>query len=172
MSEDILTIRHNFSAWAASRAAMAGSSKATRTQFIKALEASGASEFLKIYGQNSFEQNQVDAHFDRWVIQARLYLRNTYKKRLAYGIFAKLIATYIKSSFTLGGYEETSFAKQCPCPIDSILIKNVDLTYGTELFDQYKWMKLTRKSYWKVVSTLRRLNNGRPFWMLESLWQP
>lgn len=172
MSDDILTIRHNFSTWAASRAAMAGSSKAGRDQFIKALEASGAFEFLKSNGRNVFEPSQVDERFDRWVILARLFLRKTYKKRVTYGICAKLIATYVKSAFTLGGNEETSFAKQCPTPIDSILMESVDCAYGTKLSSQYKWQKLTRITYWKVVSELRRVNHGRPFWVLESLWKP
>lgn len=164
--------RQRFSLWCAARAAQAGSAKARRNELIAALKACGVREWIADPVNHSATLEQYDQAFHRWVIGVQRHLKLEYKKPISYGIAAKLVSTYLKGVFVLGGCHTSSLAGHITPPIDSILLRNIDKATRSTLAKTHKWQKLTKDQYNRVVAALRRANGAAPAWHLESHWEP
>ncbi|WP_153067283.1 hypothetical protein [Steroidobacter cummioxidans] len=172
MSYSINIARERFSLWAACRAAQAGSAKAKRSELIAALEACGVIEFLRDAENHSISIERYDREYEKWVIGVQSHLEQVVKKPVMFGVAAKLVSTYLKSVFLLGGFHDTPLSHHLTPPVDSILLKGLDDAHGTNLTSTYKWQKLTRQDYLELLVTLRKFGGSGPVWHLEQYWKP
>lgn len=167
----IAIARHRFSLWAACRAAQAGSAKARRSELIAALTGCGVVAWIADPNNHAVDLQTYDAVFDAWVANVQRHLDERCGKTVMYGVAAKLVSTYLKSVFILTGSEGTPLAAHITPPIDSVLLKKVDAVHKTGLGARFKWQKLTREDYRRVVHELRRVNGSAPMWHLEQHWE-
>lgn len=172
MSYTINDARHRFSAWAAARAAQAGSAKAKRAQLISAIEHCGVRKFLMDPHNHLIMAPEFDTKHDEWVENIRRFVKRRYKRGLSYGVAAKVLSTYLKSVFVLAGFEETPLAQAIHPPVDSILLKALDAKFTKSFSKQLKWQRLTVPQYRTLIAELRSLNGPRAFWNLEEHWAP
>jgi len=172
MTYSIEIARQRFSFWCAARAAMAGSAKARRHEFISALKNCGVIPWIADAGNHSCDLKSYDQEFDRWVTNVRRHLESKFSKPVMYGVCAKLVSTYLKSVFILGGFHASSLAAHITPPIDSILLRNIDANSQGNLAATHKWQKLTKEDYDLVVAKLRRINGTAPGWHLEAHREP
>jgi hypothetical protein len=139
--------RQRFSLWAACRAAQAGSAKARRFQLIAALKACGVVQWIADDKNHVTEQEVYDQLFNGWVRSILRHLRENHDKTIAYGVAAKLVSTYLKSAFILGGCEFTRLGTHVMPPIASVLLKTIDRKHKKNFSARFKWQKLTEKEY-------------------------
>ncbi|MBI4027331.1 MAG: hypothetical protein HY360_20265 [Verrucomicrobia bacterium] len=172
MPYTIAEARHRFSLWAACRAAQAGFAQGTREQFTGALNHCKIRIFLENTANHSATQRAFDQQHHRWVSSMRRFMMRRFRRKLSYGVAAKLISIYIKSFFILGGFEQTQLAQVAHPPIDSILLKGVDRVRATNLSSRYKWKKLTAPKYRALITKLRALHGEPAFWKIEEHWVP
>lgn len=172
MNYSIDIARHRFSLWAACRAAQAGSAKARRHELVSALETCGVVSWIADTANHSAGLDDYDREFDNWVTKAQKRHEEEFRKQALYGVVAKLVSTYLKSAFVLGGHETTALAGHITPPIDSILLKGIDVAHKTPLSKKYKWQKLTQQEYKDVVRELRKIRGARPMWHIEQYWKP
>ena len=164
--------RHRFYAWAACRAAQAGSAKAKRHEMLDALMDSGVVKFLGKIPDPKPTREELDKLFYEWVERAITSLKTNHNKMVAFGVAAKLVSVYLKGAYVLHSKVDSVLAQHIHPPIDSILLKSIDKANGTRLSKTHKWQKLDRANYELVISTLRNLNGDKPFWHIEKNWQP
>jgi hypothetical protein len=166
---DIKNHRLNFSLWAAARAAMAGSAKASRFTFTTALLKSGIINFLDEFSENNssnITQEIFNKHHHEW---CKGIIKNANLSNEHYGIAAKLVAVFIKSYYTIN-QSENEITKYAHPPIDSHLLKSIDRDRKSRLSKKYKWQKMDKAQYIHLISELRKIIKEEPFWKIERYW--
>lgn len=139
---------------------------------LGALQHSGVMEYLRQVPAPSPTADQLDALFYQWVERALAFLKAEHKKEVAFGVAAKLISVYLKGAWVLHSSANCALAPHIHPPIDSILLVAIDAAKGTNLSKAYKWQKLDRSSYERLVRTLRGIVGNGPFWKIEAYWRP
>jgi hypothetical protein len=172
MGYTIQVARERFSLWAACRAAQAGSATAKRREFITALRNCGVLEYLQDPVNHEATLEEYDVQFNRWVVGVQQYLRTHYQKAVMYGVAAKLVSTYLKSAFVLGGFEATPLAGHIIPPIDSYLLLGLMVKRDAKFGPEVRWREFSQQDYQRVVGVLRELSAGTPAWCLEECWRP
>jgi len=176
MIYDLHIHKHNFSAWAAARAAQRGFT--TSTILIAALETSNVQNYLPDPSLYQFGCEKFDELHRRWCrsIVNALLARNV--ASATWGRAAKLLAIYLKSMVIVGNDAYSSFARCIHPPIDRRLLQAVaaDSSHPEKLrriCQQTNWTQLTEQEYYDLIQQLRAaLPPEMPFWMLESYWTP
>ena len=166
---------HNFSAWAASRAASVIGCRFTVEQGKALLESIGCWLNLNSPAQLP-EPDQLDRSHRKWrqqiINQAQILAIP-----ITHGVAAKLINVYLKSRFVCGGFAEYPKVQALHPPIDSLLLQKLardDFGGKAKLWAKaYKarWSKFNSDTYENVIQEIRESLNGEPLWKIERFWK-
>ena len=160
--------RHNFSVWAAARAAQRGF---TNVEMLRdALEQCG----IDVFVNNPSPASTFDAQHKLWCNSICDYLNEKGVQNVSYGRAAKLVNVYLKSMLVLNDLSGELAAFIHP-PIDRILLQNIAKNVTMEKDEKKKlkatnWTQLEEEEYFQLISTLKALNGNQPFWQLEEHW--
>ncbi|MDA3961488.1 MAG: hypothetical protein PF961_11910 [Planctomycetota bacterium] len=163
---DHAAMRFEFFAWAAARAAMAGSSKATVSQLRSALVTVAIVEQVERADWDAAEA------FDAWhhdLVTGVIQALNSAGRDISYGIGAKLVNVFIKGYWLMDTGGPHTIARFAHPAIDSILLGAIDRAHGTG-FKRLRWQKLDHDAYVQLIGELRQLHGGDAIWELEGLW--
>ena len=160
--------RHNFSVWAAARAAQRGF---TNVEMLRdALEQCG----IDIYVKNSCQKSDFDDNHRKWCNSICDYLNEKGVQNVTYGRAAKLVNVYLKSMVVLNNLsgEEAEYIHP---PIDRILLQKLAKKPGIEkstkkTLKESNWTQLEEKAYIDLIAILKMINGDQPFWMIEEYW--
>lgn len=160
--------RHNFSIWAAARAAQRGFTNVEMLR--KALEQCGIENFV----MNPSSETEFEQLHRKWCNSICDYLSEKGVKNVSYGRAAKLVNVYLKGMLVLNNLSGEP-AKYIHPPIDRILLKNITNKLLIEENDQRRikainWTHLQENDYFQLVGLLKKINGDRPFWQLEEHW--
>lgn len=89
-------------------------------------------------------------------------------KQFKFGLAAKLISVYIKTSEVLPTKGLSALAQVAHPPLDSILLKNISKTYGVKL--KTNWSTFNWHDYEEVIDHVFALYPHPPYWMIEAEW--
>ena len=174
MTYDIFQHKHNFSVWAAARAAQR---RFTNVETLKeALEQCGVVEFLKDPSALTTDKEEFDALHRTWCRNIVDWLVEKGVREVTFGRAAKLIAVYLKSMVIIGADAYCKLAQIVHPPVDRILLRN--LSRSPEIRSPHKrawrhinWSQLDEDEYYMLMSQLAScLGNGEPMWSLERYW--
>lgn len=169
--------RHNFSAWAAARAAQRGF-PVTVPEIVSAIERSGlegAVANTKSYPLTSVDFDSFHRRYAREIINL---LKAEGVGSVTYGRAAKIIAIYLKSMVVIGPPWDTRFACIIHPPLDRILLRGLarrdSLPKGLkQKCETINWTELSEDEYFDLIQALRQAGLDKPaFWMLEQHWKP
>ena len=153
---------HDFSTWTASRAVNRGF---TTTKNISiAIEYSELRNFVETYngiGKAEFEDFHVKC--------AQKIISTLKKENCTYGLAAKIIAVYLKTSLVI--YFNGINCENIHPPLDRILLTNLKKCYGLKNYTYKPWTQLDKKSYWKLIYLLEK-QEIKIDWKLEQYWNP
>lgn len=166
--------QHRFAAWAASRAA----STSPKCRFhvhlgMKALEACGFDGSFTIDDLPAPDQLKDEHANWRDSIIDSIYLKD---KNPSHGVAAKLINTYMKSRFVLGGFHADERVKALHPPIDSVLLKELKTKNVGEFENEWKryaqigWSNFSCAQYEEVIELIQQTMGSDPLWQIESYW--
>lgn len=166
---------HNFSAWAASRAASVIGFRFTVEQGKALLESIGFGPNLNSPAKLP-EPDQLDRTHRKWrqqiINQAQILAIP-----MTHGVAAKLINVYLKSRFVCGGFADNPKVQALHPPIDSLLLQELARSnFGgkAKLWTKaYKarWSKFDSDTYEKVIQGIRESLDGEPMWEIERFWR-
>lgn len=165
--------RHNFSVWAAARAAQRGFTDVKNLR--EALEGCGVREFLQQTHakDTSFEQYR-DLH-SNWCNSIMEHLESLGLESVTFGRSAKLIAIYLKSMVVIRD-ETSDLAINVLPSIDGVLLKNIskDRTLEKDFRKKcanIKWTQLDENEYNQLIDDLKKyIILDQPMWSLEHYW--
>ena len=160
------SMRFEFFAWAAARAAQAGSSKTTVAVLRGALEAAGAANWYR-----TIVADTVQA-YDVWhlgVVEA-VHSKLILVPSMSWGITAKLVNVYIKGRWLLDSNRSGPMQAFGHPAIDSILLGVIDNTYKSTYSGSLRWQRMTRAEYEEVIAFLRRHHQHAAIWTIEEGW--
>lgn len=152
--------RHNFAVWTATRSVQRGF---TNTKNIStAIEISGLRDFVETY------KSIGKAEFEDFHIKCAQKITTTLKKEnCTYGIAAKIIAVYLKTSLVI--YTKGKNCEYIHPPLDRILLTNLKKCNGIKNYIYKPWTRLDKKAYWKLISLIEK-QEGKIDWKLEQYW--
>lgn len=160
--------RHNFSVWAAARAAQRGF---TNVEMLRdALEQCG----IDVFVNNPSPESEFEGRHKQWCNSICDYLNEKGVHNVSYGRAAKLVNVYLKSMLVLKNLSGEP-AKFIHPPIDRILLQNIakNVTMEKEekkMLKATNWTQLQEEEYFQLINTLKGINGNRPFWQLEEHW--
>jgi hypothetical protein len=160
--------RHNFSVWAAARAAQRGF---TNVEMLRdAIEQCGINTFVN----NPSPESEFEAQHRQWCNSICDYLNEKGVQNVSYGRAAKLVNVYLKGMLVLNNLSGEP-AKFIHPPIDRILLQNIVKNVAIEKEEKKRlkstnWTQLQEEDYFRLISTLKTINGNRPFWQLEEHW--
>jgi hypothetical protein len=166
---------HNFSAWAASRAASVIGCRFTVEQGKALLESIGFGPNLNSPAKIP-EPDQLDPIHRKWRQQIINHAQ-ILTIPMTHGVAAKLINVYLKSRFVCGGFAEYPKVQALHPPIDSLLLQKLardDFGGKARLWSKaYKarWSKFDLETYENVIQEIRESLNGEPMWQIERFWK-
>jgi hypothetical protein len=153
---------HNFAVWTSSRAVQRCF---TSTKNIaNAIESSGLRNFVETF--NGIGK----AEFENFHIKCAQKITTTLKKEnCTYGIAAKIIAVYLKTSLVI--YSKGMNCENIHPPLDRILLTNFKKCNGLKNYIYKPWTQLDKKAYWKLISLIEK-QEGNVSWEIEKFWKP
>ena len=164
---DLERMRFEFFAWASARAAQAGSSKTTVSVLRGALVDADAANWHRTIAVTSAKD------YDAWHIGT---IDGVHRKlvstapAIGWGIAAKLVNVFIKGRWLLDpGYVGPMRAFGHPA-IDSIQLRIIDDSYGTDFSRSVRWHRMNRQEYAGVIVTLRQRHPHEAIWTIEEGW--
>lgn len=169
--------KHNFSSWAACRAAQRGF--ATNLEICQAIDASTLPAFAKKSDESlRISASTFDSKHDRWCKDIAVVLERTRGESSTYGRAAKIVAIYLKTYVVLDQSRSRTLAFYAHPPIDKVLLKNAArepcLSAEEKSFLRgVAWTKMDGKEYADVLNILGMLlYEDEPWWVLEKYWNP
>jgi hypothetical protein len=162
-------MRFEFFAWAAARAAQAGSSKTTVAVLRQALIDAGAHTWWQ-----SASTATTPQAYDAWhdgVVGDVLSKMSTVPG-MTWGIAAKLVNVFVKGRWLLGGNDADSMVSFGHPALDSIMLKIIDGKYGSRYSAHMRWQRMSRQEYAEVIAFLRGKHLNDALWTLEADWRP
>jgi len=163
-------MRFEFFAWAAARAAQAGSSKTTVAVLRDALVDADAIHWDKTIAVSSAKE------YDAWHVAA---IDGVHAKliravpSISWGIAAKLVNVFIKGHWLLDAGCSGPMRFYGHPAIDSILLRLVDekyKKYGCDYTRSLRWQRMTRDQYAGVIAFLRA-HHQEAIWTIEEEWK-
>jgi hypothetical protein len=171
---DLYRHRHNFSVWAAARAAQRRFT--TVDNLRAALECSEIVSFVRDYGGIEIDADTFATKHRVWCDSIVDHLVRAGVQNVTFGRAAKLVAVYLKSMVVMGPLADSSLARVAHPPIDRILLQNLsrdqilDASVRTE-FRATNWTSLDRLRYYALIEMIRKsFPNLDEFWRLEEYW--
>lgn len=163
---DLDAMRFEFFAWAAARAAQAGSSKTTVAVLRQALVDADAICWHRTIAANCPQS------YDAWHISAieTVFCNLTSVPSMSWGIAAKLVNVYIKGRWLLSTSDQGPMRSFGHPAIDSILLELIDKAYGSTYSESLRWQRMTRTEYEEVISHLRKRHPTQAIWTIEASW--
>jgi hypothetical protein len=168
--------QHNFSAWAAARAAQRTFKGATVPILKKSLEYAQLDVYIQTPSKHHTNELEFDAQHTIWCNQIVKYLNENGVEAPTFGLAAKLVNVYLKSSIVLSKYCDSKLASIVHPPIDDLLLKAIvaDKSLSLSIRNQCKgvrWTQFTEGSYQQLIQAFRSHELHRPnFWELERYW--
>jgi hypothetical protein len=167
--------RHNFATWCSNEAVKRGWNGINRELVKEALERSGVTNYLQNYHGQIITEFVFDDLHERWCDSITEYWAKHGIKEISYGRAAKSLATYIKAMLIIQE-NHSSLQDVAHPPIDRQVLQNMskDQSIDNKIRRNCKeinWTKLDKPSYKQLISDLRQLEKGEPFWNLERYWQ-
>lgn len=154
--------RHNYAIWTASRSVQRGFT--TTKNISTAIENSGLRDFVEKY--NGKEKNE----FRTFHVKCAQKITTTLKKeKCTYGIAAKIIAVYLKTSLVI--YTKGNNCENIHPPLDRILLTKFKKCNELNDYTYKPWTKLDKNEYWDLISLIEK-HEGRINWKLEQYWNP
>jgi hypothetical protein len=171
---DLYRHRHNFSVWAAARAAQR---RLTTVDNLRAaLEHSDVVRFIRDHGGDEINADAFAAKHRIWCDSIVEYLTRAGVQNVKFGRAAKLVAVYIKSMVVIGPLAGSSLARVAHPPIDRILLQNLsriqisDASVRTK-FRTTNWTDLDCHQYYALIEMIRKsFPDLGEFWRLEEHW--
>ena len=170
-------IQHRFAGWAAASAASAS----PRCRFkvsvgVAILEAIG---FGPAYNDPRHlpSPQRFDTVHRGWRIEAI----QAAKKRgiqMSHGVAAKLINVYLKSRFVCGGFSQHPKIAAIHPPIDSILLRALEMASHPEdkpiwrKLMKARWSKFDSETYEHAHKAIALTTAPLPAWTIETQWRP
>lgn len=164
--DDLDSMRFEFFAWAAARAAQAGSSKTTVAVLRKSLVDADAANWHRTSTADSVQA------YDAWhvgVIEAVLNKMASVPS-MSWGIAAKLVNVYIKGRWLLDDHHLGPMRSFGHPAIDSILLGVIGKAYGTTYSRSLRWQRMTRVEYEGLIAHLRQNHPTQAIWTIEATW--
>ena len=154
--------RHNFAVWTASRSVQRGFT--TTKNITDAIKKSGLRDFVETY--NGIEKDEFkDFHLKC----AQKIIASLGKDKCSYGIAAKIIAVYLKTSLVI--YDKGKNCENIHPPLDRILLKNFEKYNKLKEYCYKPWTKLCQNAYWDLICLIESYE-GEINWKLERYWKP
>jgi len=154
--------RHNFAVWTAARSVQRGFT--TTNNIANAIERSGLRNFVETF--NGIGK----AQFEDFHVKCAQKITTTLKKEnCTYGIAAKIIAVYLKTSLVI--YTKGKNCEYIHPPLDRILLTNLKKCNGLKNYIYKPWTKLDKNEYWDLISLIEK-QEGKIDWKLEQYWNP
>jgi hypothetical protein len=166
---------HNFSAWAASRAASVIGNRFTVEHGRGLLEAIGFGSKLDSPDKLP-EPEKVDRIHRTWR-QGIISFGTNQELVITHGVAAKLINVYLKSRFVCGGFADSPKVQALHPPIDRVLLEELarkDFGGKRKFWAQSNkcgWSKFDSDTYENVIQEIREYLNGEPMWKIERFWK-
>ena len=166
---------HNFSAWAASRAASVIGNRFTVEHGRGLLEAIGFGSKLDSPDKLP-EPEKVDRIHRTWR-QEIISFGTKQELVITHGVAAKLINVYLKSRFVCGGFADSPKVQALHPPIDRVLLEELarkDFGGKRKFWAQANkcgWSKFDSETYEKVIQEIRESLDGEPMWQIERFWR-
>ena len=181
----IETHRHNYAAWAASRA-----SSHSKTCKFKVAIGKMLLEHVRFGSDITDADNlptpkDLDDKHREWR-ESIIQLGNTQKFgkknaktcQFTHGIAAKLINMYVKSVFVCGPQYDHDNVRNFHPPIDGILLKaledNHDDAEGPNIWAQLpekRWTEMDSDQYESTIECVRQQMGDNPLWKIEENWR-
>ncbi len=166
---------HNFSAWAASRAASVIACRFTVKQSKALLESIGLGPNLDSPAKIP-EPDQLDPIHRKWR-QRSISLAQKLAIPMTHGVAAKLINVYLKSRFVCGGFADHPKVQALHPPIDSLLLQELarrnfggKAKFWSKAY-KARWSKFASDTYENVIQEIRESLNDEPMWNIERFWR-
>jgi hypothetical protein len=169
--------RHNFSAWAAARAAQRGV-PVTVPEIANAIEHSGLESAVANTRSYPLTSEDFDSFHRRYAREIINLLKAEGVGSVTYGRAAKIIAIYLKSMVVIGPLCDTRFACVIHPPLDRILLRSLAHRDGLpkglkQKCETVNWTELSENEYFDLIQGFRQAGLDKPaFWMLEQHWTP
>ena len=170
--------RHNFSAWAAARAAQRRFLGATVPKIVSAIECSGLESAVADTESYPLTSENFDSFHRRYAREIINLLKADGVGSVTYGRAAKIIAIYLKSMVVIGPPCDTRFACIIHPPLDRILLHSLARRDGLpkglkQKCETVNWTELSEEEYFDLIQGFRQASLDKPaFWMLEQHWKP
>ncbi len=174
-------IRHDFAAWAASRAASTSTlARFPVTNGKAALESSVTLMKISTDPQNLPSPSQFDAWHTKVCKTVQSNLRNKSPNGFAYGVTAKLVNIYLKA-LVMGHYghlSDESLRDKIDAvhpPIDRLLLAALEyqdvggLKPRWRIHKNIAWSKFSLDQYSAVIQDVRSVTDGK-LWQIEKYW--
>lgn len=168
--------QHNFSAWAAARAAQRKFKGAKVPILKKSLEHVQLDVYVKTPSKHHTNEHDFDAQHTIWCNQIVKYLKENGVEAATFGLAAKLVNVYLKSSIVLSKYGDSKLASIVHPPIDDLMLKAIvaDTSLSLRIRNEckgIKWTQFTEVSCQKLIKALKNHDLHIPnFWELERYW--
>lgn len=154
--------KHSFAVWAASRSVQRGFTSTKKIAL--AIEKSGLKKFVESYSKCEKEE------FKPFHIKCSDKIISALKdENCSYGIAAKIIAVYLKTSLII--YNKGKNCDNIHPPLDRILLNNFIKFNAIKEYTYQPWTKLNKSEYWDLVSLIEKYE-GKINWELERYWKP
>ena len=171
--------RHNFSAWAAARAAQRGRGFSVKVpEIVSAIERSGLEDAVADTESYPLTSEDFDSFHRRYAREIISLLGAEGVASVTYGRAAKIIAIYLKSMVVIGPLWRTRFARVIHPPLDRILLRNLARRDGLpkglkQKCETVNWTDLSEDEYFDLIQGFRQAGlDQQAFWMLEQYWKP
>lgn len=168
MRYTIDTHRHNFAIWTSGK-----SIPKTFKKFGVISEAINSTSLLKFVGtwECVIDQIEFDHMHKQWCITL-IQKFNEYNLECSYGIAAKIVAIYLKTSITINTNSSDALLSVIHPFIDNSILKNLpkNITEFNSI-RKFSWLKLDEENYFFVIKLIRE-KLGFCDWRLEMLWRP
>lgn len=163
---------HRYAVWTAARAASKSRLKNSEIEYL--INASGLRadvEELRIF------QELTETYYRSWLRQkgeeivtlvAGKNWSDFKTKQFKFGLAAKIISIYIKTTEVLPTKGLSLLAQIAHPPIDSILLKNINKTHKLKI--KTNWSTFTWLDYEEMIERLFDIYPQPPYWMVESEW--
>lgn len=159
---DLNTHCHNFAVWTASRSVQRGFT--TTKKIADAIEKSGIRDFVQSHSHT--DKAEFKTFHTQCAIRIITALKN---EKCTYGIAAKIIAIYLKTTLIIP--KKGKGCNNIHPPLDRILITNFVKCNNIKGYTYNPWTKLSKGDYWYLISLIEKYES-KIDWELERYWKP
>lgn len=168
---------HRFAVWTAARAT--SKSRLSNIEIADLIETVGLRKRVEILrGVNPL----TDSYYHQWIKETGNDIVKTVKETVfkktkkenfktnnfTFGLAAKVISIYIKTVDVIPSRGESALSIIAYPPIDSILLKCINLKYGLDL--KHQWSTFDWDKYEEVILKIKKHFDNTAMWKIEENW--